>query len=402
MRSIRKKSEMMKGVTMEQRQNTRKIGIPGVVAIMLASSLTVMVGNAITPALPQLGEVYGLGNYASWLVTAPALGVVASAVFFGKLIDRKGPYWVAFFGLLLYGIFGVAGGYMPNAVAIFVDRFLLGVATAAIMSSAVALIAAFFQGERQLRLIAVQGMSMEFGGVIFLSISGVLADISWRCPFYIYGLGILAFLLLIFFVPRCGRAAEEQAQEESQGAGKGVPIPLVLLIAFLGMLMFFTAMVSLPIYLQTELGYSPSFTGYYLAALDLIAVLAAGFMPNIVRKIQEKGCLTIAFCCYGIAFLLYFLSGHAVVLWIAVFFAGLGFGCSTPLFNSLIVNKSTPEKKGMNISFCTMAMFLGQFLSALLVSAFSGTTLFLVAFIIAFVIAACILPVAGRYHRIRG
>ena len=59
---------------MDQRQNTRKIGIPGVVAIMLASSLTVMVGNAITPALPQLGEVYGLGNYASWLVTAPALG----------------------------------------------------------------------------------------------------------------------------------------------------------------------------------------------------------------------------------------------------------------------------------------------------------------------------------------
>lgn len=288
MRSIRKKSEMMKGVTMEQRQNTRKIGIPGVVAIMLASSLTVMVGNAITPALPQLGEVYGLGNYASWLVTAPALGVVASAVFFGKLIDRKGPYWVAFFGLLLYGIFGVAGGYMPNAAAIFVDRFLLGVATAAIMSSAVALIAAFFQGERQLRLIAVQGMSMEFGGVIFLSISGVLADISWRCPFYIYGLGILAFLLLIFFVPRCGRAAEEQSQEESQGAGKGVPIPLVLLIAFLGMLMFFTAMVSLPIYLQTELGYSPSFTGYYLAALDLIAVLAAGFMPNIVRKNTGK------------------------------------------------------------------------------------------------------------------
>ena len=212
-------------------------------------------------------------------MTAPALGVVASAVFFGKLIDRKGPYWVAFFGLLLYGIFGVAGGYMPNAVAIFVDRFLLGVATAAIMSSAVALIAAFFQGERQLRLIAVQGMSMEFGGVIFLSISGVLADISWRCPFYIYGLGILAFLLLIFFVPRCGRAAEEQSQEESQGAGKGVPIPLVLLIAFLGMLMFFTAMVSLPIYLQTELGYSPSFTGYYLAALDLIAVLRQGLCP---------------------------------------------------------------------------------------------------------------------------
>lgn len=384
---------------MERTKSRRQIGKPGIAAIMLASSLTVMVGNAITPALPQLGEVYGLGSYASWLVTAPALGVVASAVFFGKLIDRKGPYWVAFFGLLCYGIFGVAGGYMPNAPAIFIDRFFLGMATAAIMSSAVALIAVFFQGERQLRLIALQGMSMEFGGVIFLSISGVLADISWRSPFFIYALGFAAFLLLLFFVPRRAAAAEETETEETGGAGKGVPIPLVLLIAFLGMLMFFTAMVSLPIYLQTELGYSPSFTGYYLAVLDLIAVLAAGFMPNIVKKIQEKGCLTIAFCCYGIAFLLYFLSGHAVILWIAVFFAGLGFGFSTPLFNSLIVNKSTPEKKGINISFCTMAMFLGQFLSALLVSAFSGTSLFLVAFLIAFVIAACILPVAGRYRR---
>lgn len=172
----------------------RKLGIA---AIMLASSLTVMVGNAIAPALPDLGEVYHLGNYASWLVTAPALGVVSTAVFFGKLIDKKGPYPVALFGLLFYGILGVLGAYMPNAPALFADRFLLGTATAAIMSAGVALIAVFFQGEQQLKIIAVQGMSMEFGGVIFLSISGMLADISWKSPFYIYSLGILALVLLL-------------------------------------------------------------------------------------------------------------------------------------------------------------------------------------------------------------
>lgn len=377
----------------------KQIGKLGVAAIMLASSLTVMVGNAITPALPEIGKVYGLGNYASWLVTAPALGVVATAVLFGKLIDKKGPYGAAFLGLLFYGIFGVAGAFMPNAASIFIDRFFLGAATAAIMSSSVALIASFFQGEKQLKIIAMQGMSMEFGGVIFLSVSGVLADFSWKSPFFIYGLGFVAWLMLTFFIPKRGQAARENGEEQTRGAGKGVPVPLILLIAFFGMLMFFTAMVSLPIYLQTDLGYSPSFTGYYLAALDLIAVLAAGFMPKIVKKVQEKGCLTIAFCCHGIAFLLYFLSGHAVVLWIAVFFAGLGFGFSTPLFNSLIVNKSTPEKKGMNISFCTMAMFLGQFLSALLVSAFSGRSLFLVAVFIAWIIAICILPVAGRFRK---
>ena len=69
----------------------KKIGKIGIAAIMLMSSLTVMVGNAITPAIPEIGRVYNLGSFASWLVTAPALGVVATAIFFGKLIDKKGP-----------------------------------------------------------------------------------------------------------------------------------------------------------------------------------------------------------------------------------------------------------------------------------------------------------------------
>ena len=40
---------------------------------------------------------------------------------------------------------------MPNAVLLFIDRFLLGAATATIMSSGVTLIAGFFQGEMQLK-----------------------------------------------------------------------------------------------------------------------------------------------------------------------------------------------------------------------------------------------------------
>lgn len=384
---------------MEEKKKGKQIGIPGIAAIMLASSLTVMVGNAITPALPELGEVYGLGNYASWLVTAPALGVTATALLFGKLIDKKGPYYTAFLGLLFYGLFGVAGAFMPNAAAIFVDRFFLGAATAAIMSASVALITVFFSGERQLKMIAIQGMSMELGGVVFLSISGMLAGFSWQYPFFVYALGFVAFILLLLFIPKCGRADEGTQEEKEVFQRHGVPVSLVLLIAFFGMLMFFTAMVSLPIYLQNDLGYSPSFTGYYLAVLDLVAVLAAGAMPKIVGKIQEKNCLILAFFCYGSAFLIYFLSGAGAALGAAVLLAGAGFGLSTPLFNSLVVRKSAPEKKGTNISLCTMAMFLGQFLSALLVSAFPGKDMFVAAAVISWIAGLCILPVTRRYER---
>lgn len=378
----------------------RKIGIWGIAAIMLMSSLTVMVGNAITPALPEIGRIYQLGNFASWLVTAPALGVVVTAMFFGKLIDKIGPYKVAVGGLLFYGLLGPLGAFMPNTVLLFIDRFLLGAATAAIMSASVTLIAGFFKGEMQLKIIAVQGMSMEFGGVIFLGISGFLADFSWRFPFFIYALGLLALLMTFVFIPSVGKISENHDEQSSAQVSKGVPLPLVLLVAFLGMLLFFTAMVSLPLYLQNTLGYSPSFSGYYLAALDLVAVLAGGLMPKIVGKIREKGCLTAAFSCYGIAYLAYSVSSAPIALGIGVVFVGLGMGLSTPLFNSLIVNKSTPERKGINVSFGTMAMFGGQFLSAMLVSFLFGTKLYITAACMAIVIALCILPITKHYSKI--
>ncbi len=384
----------------QSQQNQRKLSTLGVAAILLMSSLTVMVGTAVTPAVAELGRVYGLGNYASWLITTPALGVVITTVLFGRVIDKKGPYWVAFLGLLCYGGFGVAGANMPNVVTLLIDRVLLGAATAAIMNASVTFISAFFQGEKQLKILALQSMAMECGGVIYLSVSGMLADVSWRCPFYIYGLGFLAFLGLALFIPKVPAAAQdtEDLTGDTGAKAKGVPIPLVLLISFLGMLMFFTAMVVLPLYLQNQLGYSPSFTGYYLASIDVVSVLAAGFSPQIVKRVQEKGCLTIAFCSYGIAFLLYFLLGESLFLWIAACFVGIGFGFSTPLYNNLIVNKSTPSNKGLNISFCTMAMFAGQFLSALLVSVLAAENLFLIASLIGFVIMACISPVAKKFQ----
>lgn len=378
---------------------SKSIGRIGIATILLMSSLTVMVGNAITPAVPEIGKVFGLGNYASWLVTAPALGVVVSAIPAGKLIDRLGPYRVGVTCLLLYGILGPVGAVMPNIYLMFLDRFLLGAATAGVMSSSITLIAGFFQGEKQLKILAMQGMAMEFGGVVFLAVSGVLSEISWKMPFGIYILGIAAFAMMIGFIPYQGPVSENHNRSEEKKPAGGVPLPLVFLSAFLGMLMFFTAMVSLPLYLQNMLGYSPMFTGNYLAALDLVSVGAAGFMPKIVGKIKESGCILCAFLFYGTAYLLYSFFDSMPVLIAAMVCVGIGVGLSTPLFNSIVVNKSAPEKKGINASINTMAMFTGQFLSAVLVSFLIGQKVYMAASLISFAVVIAIIPITSYYRR---
>ena len=180
----------------------KTLSLMGICAIMLTSSLTIMVGSAITSALPDLALEFNIPVFLSgWLVTVPAFGVILTALFFGRLIDRHGARMVCSIGLLCYGLLGVIGMLMPEIVSMLIDRFLLGVAAAAIMTSATALISDFYHGHKRLRMIAVQGMAIEVGGIVFLSLGGFLAELSWRGPFFIYAIAFVAWGWLTAFIP---------------------------------------------------------------------------------------------------------------------------------------------------------------------------------------------------------
>ncbi|MBB5634517.1 MFS family permease [Pedobacter cryoconitis] len=57
---------------------------------------------------------------------------------------------------------------------------LLGAATAAIQTAGTRLFADFFEGESRMKMIAWQGMAIKFGGVIFLSLGGIMDEVGWR------------------------------------------------------------------------------------------------------------------------------------------------------------------------------------------------------------------------------
>jgi len=152
---------------MNTQKKSTQLSFIGIFTLMIASSLTIMVGSAIVPAIPQIGEHFQLGNQVSWLVTIPALGVVLFAVFSGKLIDKIGAYTMMLYGLIGFALFGVCGFLMPTIQLLFLDRLFLGAATATVMASSTDLISQFFEGAKRLRMIAIQGMAIELGGVFF-------------------------------------------------------------------------------------------------------------------------------------------------------------------------------------------------------------------------------------------
>ncbi len=363
-----------------------KLSRVGVFSLMLAASLTIMVGSAITPALIQISEHYGVEDMATWLTTLPALGVVLFAPIAGRLIDRVGSYIALFSGLILYGAIGVSAIWLSGTIPIFADRILLGGATAIVMSSSTGLLAEFFVGEERLKMIALQGMSIEAGGIIFLSIGGVLGGLGWQWPFMIYLIAWVALLFLIIFVPF--RKSSNLEEEQKSNTTNATSILSVLLAALLAMTMFFIAFITLPFYLAENFGLGSASTGYFLAMISLVAVISASVMPKMVKRFSDYQTLLTGFSLFTIGFIILSVGQSLFALAIlAGIVIGFGFGFTIPLANHMVVEKSNVSNRGKNLAYFSSFTFLGQFLSSFVEGISSNlVVIYLVAVMFGFLI----------------
>lgn len=332
----------------------------GVFTLMAIASLTIMVGCVVVPGLSRIAPALGVAGAESWLVTLPALGVVLFAPLAGGIIDREGPRRALMAGLFLYGLLGTAGAMLYGLLPVMLDRLLLGGATALVMSGGTGLISQFYQGDARLKMIALQGMSIELGGVIFLFIGGLLAALSWQWPFALYLIAWLLLAMLLLWVPATPTVEEAIAGSESSAQR---PLHKVYLAALLSMICFFTAIVLIPQHLH-RLAIGVAQTGYFLSFISLVAVGAAAAMPRIVARFGSSNTLFIAFCCYALAHLVFGVSAGWAGFMPGGVLMGAGFGLSVPLVNHLTLEHSDAAARGKNLARLSMAIFAGQFLSA--------------------------------------
>ncbi|MCH8928017.1 MAG: MFS transporter, partial [Candidatus Marinimicrobia bacterium] len=164
---------------------------------MLGSMLFVLTGVGISPAMPGMSDYFNHLPNSEFLVkltlTMPALVIAVAAPFAGILLDRWGRKPVILFSLILYGFAGSSGFWMETLSGILLGRALLGLATAGLMSGIITLIGDLYEGEQLNRFMGYQSAALGIGGLTFLTLAGVLADIGWRYPFLIH---LHAFLVI--------------------------------------------------------------------------------------------------------------------------------------------------------------------------------------------------------------
>ena len=346
--------------------------------LLLASTLTVMSGATISPSLPAMESHFASAdNEAFWVrlvLTMPALLIVVGSPIAGQLVDRVGRKLLLLGSAILYGLAGSSGLVLNSLFAILAGRAFLGLAVAGVMVSATTLIADYYQGDARANFMGLQAAFMGFGGVLFLSVGGFLADLSWRYPFAIY---LLAWLLvpaiaLTLFEPKFDRILADDINRPRAR----LPVKLLALIysaVLLQMLVFYLIPVQLPFYLKQLSRASASQAGLAIALSTLFSAIASMNYGRLKQQFSFISILAITFALMGLGYIGIGLASNYWLVLLALIPTGVGLGFIMPNLNVWTTNEVPGELRGRALGGLTTFLFLGQFLSPIASAPISST-----------------------------
>lgn len=353
---------------------------PRIVLLTLlgASTLTVMSGAIIAPALPGLLAHFAGAEGAEILVrlvlTIPALSIALFAFPAGMLVDRIGRKPVLLAGILGYAIAGGAGALLDDLTLLLISRVVLGIAVAAVMTASSTFIGDLYTGDMRFKVMGWQASFMSFGGVVFLSAGGVLAKLDWRMPFAVY---LLAFLLL----PTAILLLKEPARQAHVAGPDGAAPParlnapligFIMVLSFLAMAFYYMMPVQLP-FLLAGLGIpDPGLAGFALAGATLTSSIAAMRFQKLRMKTSVPTVYAVALASMGIGYTGIALSSSYPMIAASTLVGGIGLGLFFPNGSSWLIGLTPPRLRGRIVGGMTASIFLGQFVSPLMTTPLSN------------------------------
>jgi len=340
--------------------------------ILAGSSLTVMAGATISPSLPALTDHYAdVADAADWarrILTVPGAFIVLTAPIAGTMIDRIGPKPVFLVGLILYVLAGTSGLWLDSISGLLIGRAGLGMAVGMIMPSCTTLVGHLFEGPQRARVLGWQMAFMGFGGVVFLTGGGLLAEVSWRGPFAAYFIAMLVLPGVLLLPNGKGKSSLQAASLRFPwGALIGV-----YAVALFGMICFYSLPTQLP-YLLSERGIGmPLLVGATLALVNLMAAVT-----SLNYKRLRGGKSSLATLGISITVIGFGLAITALVEPIGAMLGGLGIsgiaiGLMMPTFGLMVLAEAPDDMRGRATGLLTTFIFVGQFISADLLAVVSG------------------------------
>lgn len=329
--------------------------------------MTVMAGATIAPSLPEMTKAFpdtpGAETLVKLVLTIPGLFIALTSPISGWIIDRYGRIKLLVFMLFLYALAGSSGLYLNSLIEVIIGRVFLGVAVGGIMTTAVALIGDYFEGNERQQFLGTQAGIMALSGTVFITFGGILADVSWRYPFLLYLLSLLAIPLVLIFLNEPVRKSVERGEKQASG------IPrlawTIFVISFLGMVTFYLMPVQIPFLMLEISTVGNTETGLAISTVMLVGGMMSFQYPKLKKILTHYQIYGITFLFMGLGYLLISTANSYAMTFPGLLVSGLGAGLLMPNSNLCLVTMASPQNRGRVLGLLTTFIFLGQFASPL-------------------------------------
>ena len=348
--------------------------------ILSISLLTVMAGAAIAPALGVISAHFTGRNplLIQLIVSLPALFIILTNLVFPWLCRLMKTRTLALTGLAVYVLSGAGAFFVNDIWLLLCFRALMGMSVGMIMPLSTGLLAYYFPPEEQAGLMGLSAAMNQMGGVVATFLAGMLAGISWNYAFLVYLLGLIAIILVAAFLPN----------ERLSGRG-GVSLSLLKRFhpSVVGMLLVMVLFFIYPTNFALTASGTLSEMGVTLTmvGLDVVAFLV-GLCFGFLMKRFSAQMKYVAPLGFAAGYLCLAAGSSFVWLLLGSAFIGIANGIGVPYLNTIGSVKAGKEAATTVMPLLSAALYLGQFLSPLIVSpsaVATGTSPYVIAFCIA-------------------
>ncbi|MFB6278944.1 MAG: MFS transporter [Salinibacter sp.] len=335
--------------------------------LLAISTLPVMTGAVLSPALPALKSAFGGGAnaqaWARWALTTPALLVAVGAPLAGLVIDRTGRRPVLLASLLLFGGSGSVGGLLGSLPAITVSRAALGLAAGGLGTVTTTLIVDYYD-EAQSKILGGQAAVMAIAAMSYTILGGALTDLSWRAPFGTFGIALVLAGPAFYVFPEPDGDAQSEESPYSTTDTAAVPwgrVGLLYGLAFLGLTVFNLIRVELPYYLRAMGLTSGFWIGVILSAGTVTGATASFAYERVRGRLGAWGTLALVFAVFAAGFGVIAAAASAGVVLGGLLLAGGGMGLLVPSLTDG-VGEAVPERvRGRALGGLSTLRNLGRF-----------------------------------------
>lgn len=330
------------------------------------------VAVALSPALPKLAAELGKDRDGAFIAqiiqTLPAVAMILSACLVGYVSERFGRRAVMLFSAILFTIAGAAGLIAPDLPMLAISRFMQGLASGAMVTTAYAVVAEYFDREPCNRMLGYCGGFGAFSTLIVLGTAGPMVDaFGWRSIFYLY-LGAALTIPFILLCMHGERPVREAQQPLSWGPIVALwPLWALQIIFTIGMYM---SVIQVPFVAAAKGIVSASTISLLIATTSIFATLVAIINARLRLWLGFRGMFLLVSAAYGFGLLVCVHAPTFPVFLIGAAILGLGAGSVEPTLISRALAETPPSLHDRAAGAAMGTNFAGQFLNPVVVHPF--------------------------------